>query len=195
MILLALVAAAVLAALFIRAPARTFWGLVCGAIAAVVLVEFTGVRPALTVGAIVGVVIALSGRRGVAAPAASAPLESSTMSRAWTRLMQVGGFWSRNRIVALKARYEAVAASTADCDPFSEAGAMRIKLERYIPELIDTMLDDQARAPTTRRRAITGELLAELDRFVSRMEAVDPAGKLRADRREALRKHLRAGDE
>jgi hypothetical protein len=138
-------------------------------------------------------IVALRGRTTNSKSAAPTPLVDDAMARAWARLMQVGGFWSRNRIVALKARYEAVAASTADCDPFSEAGAMRIKLERYIPELIDTMLDDQARAPVARRRAIMGELLTELDGFVTRMEAVDPSSTLRADRQAALRKHLRGG--
>lgn len=195
MTVLVLAAAMIVAALFFRNPMRTVWGLVWGTAALFALAEFTGVRPALTVAAIIAVVIAVSGRRGPA-PTVIAPavVEETAMSRAWARLTRVGGFWPRNRIIGLKARYEAAATSTAECDPFSEAGELRIKLERYIPELIDNMLDDQLRAPPGQRRAKLGELLAELEGFVARMEAVDPAAKLRADRQAALRKHLRTGD-
>jgi hypothetical protein len=190
--ILTLIAFAALVALFIRSPTRTLWGLLWGAAAVLLLAEVVGVRGAFGIGAVLTAVIALSGPRPRAAPA---PPRDTPMTAAWTRLLAAGGFWSRNRIVVLKARYDAVAASTAECDPFSEAGAMRIKLERYIPELIGASLDDAARLPAAARRAAVGELLAELDRFVTRMEAVDPAGKLRADRRAALRNHLRSGDD
>lgn len=195
MIPLMLLAAVVAVALLLRNPVRTLWGITGGVAVLFALAEFTGVRPALAVAAFVAVGIAISGRRRsrVAAPVEAID-PNDPMARAWARLGRAGGFWSRNRIVGLQARYTAVAASTAECDPFSEAGELRIKLARYVPELIDTMLDDQQRAPAGQRRAKLAELLTELERFVAKMEAADPAGKLRADRQKALRKHLGTGD-
>jgi hypothetical protein len=192
-IALALIAAAIAAVFLIRNPLRTLWALAIGGAAVLVLAELASVRPAMLIGAIVALGIAAGGRRRREPLAIVEPVPDTPMARAWQRLAQAGGFWSRNRIVVLKARCEAVAASTAECDPFSEAGELRLKLDRYIPELIDNMLDERQRAPAVQRRAKLAELLTELERFVGRLEAADPAGKLRADRREALRRHLGSG--
>ena len=196
MVGLAIVALLAGMCLLVWNPVRTLWGLAIGMVATLGLAELVGVRGAVGVGATLMLLTALSGRRTIiAAPEPVRAPADAAMARAWARLAGVGGFWSRNRIAAVRARYDAVAASTAECDPFSTAGALRIKLERYIPELIDTTLDEHARAGAGRRRAITGELLTELEQFVTRMEDADPDGKLRADRLKALRTHLRREEE
>ena len=195
MVPLALLAAVVAAALLLRNPVRTLWGIVGGTAVLFALAEFTGVRPAMAVAAVIAVGVALTGRRQVrGATPAVATDPDDPLARAWARLGRAGGFLARNRIVALQARYAAVAASTAECDPFSEAGELRLKLARYIPELIETTLDDWQRAPAGQRRAKLAGLLGELEAFVARMEAADPTRQARADRQKALRKHLGTGD-
>ena len=91
-----MVAAVAFGALFVRDPRRALWGLAWGLAAMFLLAEFFGVRPGMAVGAIVTALVALSGRRARAAPTLP---EDSALDHAWVRLGQVGGFWSRNRIV------------------------------------------------------------------------------------------------
>ncbi|WP_326524974.1 hypothetical protein [Sphingomonas sp.] len=193
-ILIAILAVCLIVALSAR-PRRTLIALPVALATVALLVEGAGFQPrgAVVAGLIVALVVATVTRRLPKAP--PPPPETIAADRAWDRLYRAGGLLTRGRITAIRRRRDLLVSRGDMVDHFSSFGELRLKLERRVPELIDNYLDEASTAPRLRRQVLMYELLGEVEGLVRRAETVDPAAIARGNRRTALRKHLRSGDE
>lgn len=161
------------------------------------LSEGAGIAPRLAIvaGLVLGLLLAIPWR--TARSVDNDPRDPATIAAdaAWARLADAAGLLTRGRVAAVRRRRDLLVSRDVGVDPFSAFGELRIKLEARVPELIENYLDEAASAPAMRRHLLMSELLGEVERLVSRAEAVDPAAIARTDRRTALRNHLRGRDD
>ncbi|SOB78932.1 hypothetical protein SAMN06297144_0288 [Sphingomonas guangdongensis] len=194
--ILLLVAFAV--ALILR-PGRALGASVIAVVVTAVLIEGAGIGPRLSV--VLAIALALlvlfGGGRRTAPAKASTPAQTDVqpVQHALARLTAQVGILTRSRVLALRRRVDQALLSDAAHDPTSDYTMLRIKLERRVPELIDVALADLPGAVGTRKRAITTELLDDVEGLLDRIEAADPSAQARADRRAALRNHLKGSGE
>lgn len=180
------------AALLLR-PGRAIAASLIGVALMLVLIEVAGLPPriAMAAGLIVALLILLARRRARTKPVP--PVAEAPGDAAWSRLAASAGMLTAGRVAALRRRRDALLSRSTDFDAFSTYGELRIKLERRVPELIDNYMDEVR--TSSRRRALLNELLDQIEGFVARAEAADPAVIARGDRRTALRNHLNAGSD
>jgi hypothetical protein len=179
-------------------PARALGASITAVVVAMVMIEGAGIGPRLAVAlAIALALLVLLGGKKAERPVARAAARPTRLpvQEALERLTAQVGILTRSRVLALRRRVDHALASEAGHDPASDYTMLRIKLERRVPELIDVALADLPSAVGTRRRAITGELLDDVEGLLDRLESADPNARARADRRAALRNHLRGSGE
>jgi len=177
-------------------PVRAILASVIGVAVMLVMIEGAGMAPRLgmAIGLIAALLMLLARRGARAKMRSAAPAATQTAGDiAWSRLAAAAGLFTAGRVAALKRRRDALLASGDDFDAFSTYGELRIKLDRRVPELIDNYMDEVT--ASSRRRALLGELLDQIEGIVARAEAADPKAIARTDRRTALRNHLNAGSD
>lgn len=195
-VLLVLMTVCAIVALAVR-PRRAIVAIPAALATIAFIAEGAGVAPrgAIAAGLAVALLLAMV-RRGRSGPGVD-PRDPATIAAdaAWDRLAASAGLLTRGRVAAIRRRRDALVSRDLGIDPFSTFGELRIKLEARVPELIENYLDEAATAPAMRRHLLTSELLGEVERLVSRAEAVDPAVIARGERRAALKNHLGAGSD
>lgn len=184
-------------ALILR-PGRALGASVTAVVVAAVLIEGAGIGPRLAVALAIALAMLVLFGGGMGAKAEvsrTAPATKAPVQDALEQLTGQVGILTRSRVLALRRRVDLALSSDPAHDPASDYTMLRIKLERRVPELIDVALADLPRAVGSRRRTITTELLGDVENLLDRLEAADPNTRARADRRAALRNHLKGSGE